>query len=74
MWKVQGVIYAVCSFHNVDVRELVDDRKLIPGKTMSESVELILIDAAYNVCTPGVVMRNPIFVTMPCVLRVRRTQ
>lgn len=45
-WKTT---FHVCSFHNVDIWELVDEHELICGETWLDSVDLLLADSAYNI-------------------------
>lgn len=44
MTKVREVVYPVRLFHNVDIREIVDEHKVTHEKALLDSVNLWLID------------------------------
>lgn len=49
MMKVLRVVYLICSFHNIDSRELVDEQELPHEKSLLDSVDLVLSGPPCNV-------------------------
>lgn len=47
--NVREAIYAICSLHNVDLLELVDEKELTNGSYLSDSFDLLLNDQVCNV-------------------------